>query len=116
MLNLASPGDKVRLYVDSMTALYYIKKQGGTRSHVLAREAVELWTQSISRDFFLLSPHWISTDQNVMADFLSRDRMQHCELMLDRAVFRAIIDHFQVFPTMDAFASRDTAQLPRYVS
>ena len=43
LANLASPGDRVRLYVDSTTALFYIRKQGGTRSLALANEAFSLW-------------------------------------------------------------------------
>ena len=36
--------------------------------------------------------------------------------MLNREVFWSILDHFNLSPTLDAFASRSTAQLPRYMS
>ena len=36
--------------------------------------------------------------------------------MLDRRVFRSILDHFSLQPTLDAFACRYSAQLPRYMS
>lgn len=116
LVNLASAGDRVRLYVDSTAALYYIKKQGGTRSRALAMEALALWEASETCQVDLLPPQWISTHENVGADFLTRNRMQHWELMLRRDLFRQIVDHFQVFPSLDAFASRITAQMPRYMS
>ena len=55
-INLAEPGDRVRLFVDSTAALYYIRKQGGTRSHALAKEAANLWRDSSTQsDCYLLS-------------------------------------------------------------
>ena len=116
LVNLASRGDRVRLFVDSTAALFYIKKQGGTRSHSLAREAIALWKDSISNDIDLLPPQWISSSDNLGADFLTRNRLQHWELMLDRRLFIQIVEHFQVFPSLDAFATNRTAQLPRYMS
>ena len=82
LAKLASPGDRVRLYVDSTTALYYIRKQGGTRSLALANEAITLWEESLKNGIDLLSPQWISTHDNVAADFLSRNCINHWELML----------------------------------
>ena len=114
--HLASSGDIVRLFIDNTTALHYIRKQGGTRSHRLGSEAVTLWKETIDSDISLLAPQWIASSDNVSADFLSRNHIHHWELMLDRDLFRQILEHFQVFPTLDAFASRQTHQLPRYMS
>ena len=36
--------------------------------------------------------------------------------MLDRKVFRSILDHFSLQPTLDAFTCQYSAQLPRYMS
>ena len=36
--------------------------------------------------------------------------------MLDRKIFWSILNHFNLSPTLDAFASRSTAQLLRYMS
>ena len=49
-------------------------------------------------------------------DFLSRHDMYHWEIMLDREVFSAILEHFDLQPTLDVFASRSTAQLSRFMS
>ena len=63
-----------------------------------------------------MTPHWLSTKDNSMADFLSRNKMTQWECMLSRSVFRHVLETLEVFPTMDVFASRDTHQLPRYMS
>ena len=60
--------------------------------------------------------HWLSTKDNIEADFLSRNEMGRWEFMLDKNLFTMILDTFQVSPTLDAFASRETAQLERYMT
>ena len=115
-LALSQPGDIVRLHLDNRTACAYIRKQGGTRSPLLSREACLLWDESLARDVTLLAPHWLSTKDNVEADFLSRNEMGRWEFMLDKDLFAKILDTFQVSPTLDAFASRETAQLKRYMT
>ena len=42
--------------------------------------------------------------------------MYHWEIMLDREVFSAILEHFDLQPTLDVFTSRSTAQLSRFMS
>ena len=74
-----------------------------------------LWEESLARDVTLLDPHWLSTKDNVEADFLSRNEMGRWEFMLDKNLFTMILDTFQVSLTLDAFASRETAQLQRYM-
>ena len=115
-LVLASAGDRVRLHLDNRTAVYYIRKMGGTRSSVLRKEACQLWKESIQRGIILLNPHWLATSDNVSADFLSRNDMDQWECELSNEVFEMIMDHYQLFPTLDAFASRKTKKLPRYMT
>ena len=112
---LSESGDHVRLHIDNRTAAAYIRCQGGTKSNVLLQEALLLWEQAVSRDISLLPPHWIPTEENTAADFLSRHDMTHWEFMLDKKVFKSILEHFNLLPTLDAFASHFTAQLPRYM-
>ena len=114
--NLALPGDHVRLHLDNITACSYIKKQGGTRNYRLSREACLLWKESLERGVSLLDPQWLSTKDNVEADFLSRNDIHYWEIVLEKSVFRMILETFQVQPTLDAFASKETAQLSRYMS
>ena len=115
-LSLARPGDCVRIHIDSRTAASYIRKQGGTKSFSLNLEACLLWRKAKSRNITLLTPHWLSTKDNVMADFLSRHHLNQWEFQLSVDVFNLVLDHFHVSPTMDIFASRETNQLPRYMS
>ena len=116
VINLSKSGDFVRLFIDNFTALSYIKKQGGTRSYSLNQEASELWSFTTANNITLLTPQWIGSKENSMADFLSRSSLHHWEFCLDRVLFRSIIESFQVYPTLDAFASQQTTQLPRYMS
>ena len=115
-LKLASPGDLVRLHIDSQTAAAYIKKQGGTRSKLLCQEACQLWREALSRNLTLLTPHWLSTKENVVADYLSRNNVLAWEFQLSRETFFTILNHFNVSPTLDVFASKETAMLARYMS
>ena len=113
---LSEPGYCVRLHIDNRTAAAYIRCQGGTKSNVLSQEALLLWKQALAKDITLLPPHWITTEENTAADFLSRHDMDHWEFRLDRKVFRSILDHFNLQPALDAFACQFLAQLPRYMS
>ena len=60
----------------------------------------------MSRNVTLLPPQWIPTEENTAADFLSRHNMTQWMFMLDRKVFRSILDHFSLQPTLDAFTDR----------
>ena len=116
VLNLAHPGDLVRLHIDNRVACSYISKQGGTKSFSLCQEACSLWEESLRRNITLLTPHWIGTKENAMADFLSRNKVEHWEFGLRKDLFDWVVLEFGIFPTLDTFASRNTSQLPRYMS
>ena len=116
VIALSEPGDRVRLHIDNRTAAAYIRCQGGTRSNVLSQEAILLWKQAVARNVTILPPHWIPTAENTAADFLSRHDVTQWMFMLDRTVFRSVLDYFSLRPTLDAFACRYSAQLPRYMS
>ena len=115
-LNLARPGDIVRINLDSRTAAAYIKKQGGTKSSLLNKEACLLWKEALAKKLTLVSPHWLSTKDNVMADFLSRNQLLQWEFGLSKEIFQLVLDHFHINPTLDIFASKSTKKLPRYMS
>ena len=115
-LALAEPGDLVRLHIDSRTAASYIRRQGGTKSSLLSAEACQLWREAVSRNLTILTPHWLSTSDNVMADFLSRHEMSQWECMLSHSTLNIVFQTFQLSPTLDVFASKETHRLPRYMS
>ena len=70
----------------------------------------------MSRDITLLSPHWIPTEENTAADFLSGHNMDPWIFRLDRKVFWSMLDHLNLQPTLDAFVCHYSAQLSRYMS
>ena len=113
---LTVSGDRVRLHIDNTTAAAYIKHQGGTRSISLLQELAALWEESISRNVTILTPQYISSEENCRADFLTRHRMETWEVQLEPHLFTQILDHFNLSPTLDAFASRQSTQLARYMS
>ena len=112
----ASQGQVIRLHLDNKTAVSYIAKQGGTKSNALSWEACQLWEIVQIKRVTLVTPHWLSTHDNTSADFLSRHKISTWELKLDPDVFIQIVAFFQILPTLDAFATKETAQLKRYMS
>ena len=114
---LAEPGDNVRIHIDNWTAAAYIRCQGGTKSFALSQEACKLWEEAQDRGVTILTPQWISTEENTSADLLSRhDLLSQWTFMLKREMFSQILRHFHLQPTLDAFACHWSAQLPRYMS
>ena len=116
LLKLASPGYEVQLHLDHMMAIAYIRKMGGTRSLSLCKESHLLWRQAIRRNLTLLPPQWISTQENTEVDFLSRHKFQRWDFKLALTEFQRICWRLQVWPTLDAFASRESHQIPRYMT
>ena len=114
--NLASPGDIIRLHIDNKVACSYVKRQGGTKSNILCQEALSLWEDAKERGLTLLAPQWLGSTENVMADFLTRNKMDHWEICLDWGLFNMAITELSIYPTLDAFASRLSTCLPRYMS
>ena len=110
------PGDRVRMHIDSKVAASYITKQGGTRSNALSVEARALWEEMHARNVSLLTPHWISSADNCVADYLTQHRITTWELKLDPILFNTILSHFDLQPSLDAFASAEAHQLERYMS
>ena len=116
LLELASPGDVVQLHLDNMMAITFIRRMGGTRSPTLCKESLLLWRQAIRRNITILPPQWISTQENTEADFLSRHSLMRWDFKLALSEFRRICRRLQVWPTLDAFASSRSHQIPRYMT
>ena len=54
--------------------------------------------------------------ENREADFLSRHRLQRWDFKLISSEFWRVYHRFQVWPTLDAFTSRGSHQIPRYMT
>ena len=89
---------------------------GGTLSLPLCKESLLLWCQAIQRELTILLPQWISTEENTEEDFLSRCRLQSWDFKLAPSEFWRICQRLQVWPTLDAFASKESHQIPRYMT
>ena len=116
LLELASPGEVVQFHIDNMTAIAFIRRLGGTRSPTLCKESHRLWREAINRNITILLPQWLASEANAEADFLSRHRLQRWDFKLISSEFRRICCKLQVWPTLDAFASRGTHQISRYMT
>ena len=104
----------VHLMMDNISAVTYIQKMGGTRSHRLLKEAQELWDFCLEKGI-LLSAEYLPGRLNVRADWESRHSSDSSDWMLDPGLFKAINNLWGPLH-IDLFASRHNSQLKRYVS
>ena len=107
-------GIHVRLKIDNLTAVYYINKMGGTHSRGLMEITAQIWEWSIQRNIVISAEH-LPGKLNTTADQESRLKGDSSEWMLDPVVFRQIMEALGPCQ-VDLFASRLSAQLPRYMS
>ena len=103
----------IQLSIDNTTAVAYIAHMGGSKSQDCNELAKQLWKWCIARNIWVSVVH-LPGVQNIVADRKSRVFEDQTEWMLDRVIFRELYSEFN--PTIDLFASRNNAQLPRYVS
>ena len=100
---------------DNSTVVWYINKQGGTRSPELIALTWRLLSWCQARQIVLSARH-IPGVLNVIADTLSRKyQVLHTEWSLSQEVFHMICRHFFT-PLKDLFATSYNCKLPLYVS
>ena len=108
-------GTVTRVHLDNTTAVAYIRKEGGTCSHLLTRDArtLLLWCD---RNKVTLVPVHISGVRNVQADRLSRaGQLLSSEWSLSSSEFQRIQVHFGV-PALDLFATAENRVVPDFFS
>ena len=105
----------VLLYTDNSTVMFYLRKQGGTRSPTLCRITWEILRWCAQQRVTLTVKH-IPGKKNVLADSLSRSfRLPGTEWTL----LQGVVDHLGDLwgkPLMDLFATQLNHRLPCYVS
>ncbi|XP_078241180.1 uncharacterized protein LOC140704859 [Pogona vitticeps] len=106
-------GCGVQVVTDNTTTLYYINKQGGTRSLSLLYLAVHLWEWCCHHHIYPVAIH-ISTSENQLADELSRWKGQSHEWELDN-VFQMLCSRWDR-PAIDVFTSHRNKKCKRYAS
>ena len=104
----------VQLATDNTTALYYVNKQGVTHSPSLLYLAVNLWEWCYSNHIFTIAVH-ISTDDNFLADDLSRLPTRTHKWSLNNAVFRQLCQWWST-PSIDLFASAANSKCKQFCS
>ena len=107
-------GKVVRCDCDNTSAVAYVNKQGGTRSKELLEEALELWMWALAHSVQLSAIHLPGVN-NILADFLSRNRADPTEWQLLPSVCRQLFNHWGT-PQVDLFASAANHQLPLWFS
>ena len=100
---LMKEGDHVSLAMDSMTAVAFVRRQGGTRSRLLCRSALELWRLVIARGGWVTAS-WVSRDSNTQADLLSKHSILLWDFGLLEEVATFLWDRF-FRPSTDLFGS-----------
>ncbi|KAF7243723.1 Aldehyde oxidase 1 [Varanus komodoensis] len=94
----------VQITSDNVATVFYLNKQGGTKSPTLARLAMQIWKWCIPRDITLVAVHLAGTD-NVEVDLLSRHMSTFHEWELDPQTCDHLF-HRWGFPDIDLFATR----------
>lgn len=90
---------------DNVTVVQYINKQGGTRSLQLCQRTWDLWMFALENKIYLKAAH-IAGVNNVLADQLSRIKIQATEWELDNSVVHQIFQNWG-HPTIDLFATNE---------
>ena len=104
----------VQIGIVNKTAMTYISKVGGTRSHRLTSLALEMWNFAANRNL-TSSAVYVPGEENQIADKRSRVFLDSLEWMLHPAVFQASQKEVGCFG-VDLFALRVNHQVPAFVS
>ena len=107
-------GTTVAVFCDNVTAVAYLRKEGGTRSPALNNIAQEIlrWAESLQ---IHLAPRFIPGIRNVLADSLSRPhRLPSSKWSLNMGVFRSLARQWPVI--IDLFATSDNHRCSIYFS
>ena len=111
---LSLRGRMVTVFCDNVTAVAYLRKEGGTRSPLLNSIAQEIlhWSESLA---IRLAPQFIPGSNTVLADDLSRPhQLPHSEWSLNKTVFRSLC---RIWPVqIDLFATSANRRCSIYIS
>ena len=103
----------IRGQLDNMTAVSYINRMGGSNP-AISLLAERLWSWLLSMGSFMQAEH-LAGVLNVRADKASRWRDDRSEWRLSAQAWQ-VVQRLHGPHTVDLFASRRNAQLPRYFS
>ena len=107
-------GATVAVFCDNVTAVAYLRKEGGTRSPAVNTipQGILRWTESLQ---IRLAPQFIPGIRNVLADSLSRPhQLPSSEWSLNMGVFRSLTRQWPVM--INLFATSDNHRCSIYFS
>ncbi|KAF7251241.1 Beta-1,3-glucosyltransferase [Varanus komodoensis] len=104
----------VQITSDIIATVFYLNKQGGTKSPTLARLSMKIWDWCIPRDITLMAVHLAGTD-NVQADLLSRHLFTSHEWEPDPWTCDHLF-HRWGFPDVDLFSTQQNKVCDAYCS
>ena len=107
-------GATVSVFCDNVTAVAYLRKEGGTRSPALntIAQGILCWAESLQ---IRLAPHFIPGICDVLMDSLSRPhQLPSSEWSLNMDVFRSLSRQWPVM--IDLFATSDNHRCSIYFS
>ena len=107
-------GTHIKVFTDNMTALAYIKHQGGVKSPDCNKVAQDIWAWCEDRDVWLSIAH-IPGLENELADYKSRHFADNLEWSLKPEIFSRIVKVFGK-PEIDLFATRLNCKVDCFVS
>lgn len=105
---------QILLRVDNKAAIAYINKYGGCRSAPLHDIAKRIW-QWCEKRGIIIHASYIKSEENIVADGLSRGEDMNSEWKLNEKYFARICKKFG-FPEIDLFASYLNNQVRTYNS
>ena len=111
----ALQGTVTRAHIDNTTAVAYIRKEGGTKSTHLTKDATQLLNWCDLHRVTLIPVH-IAGVRNVEADRLSRaGQLLNSEWSLSQSEFKMIQSHLGS-PTLDLFATAENRVIKEFFS
>ncbi len=106
----------IKIMSDNTTAVSVLNNMGTSHSTSCNQICKEIWEWCIKRDIWLTLAH-IPGKDNVEADSASRKKINYStEWKLDSNVLRSCLQHFNLSPNIDLFATRLNAQFPCFIS
>ncbi|XP_072002545.1 uncharacterized protein [Engystomops pustulosus] len=107
-------GKHVRIYSDNTTTVAYLRHQGGTRNPDLLSlsDKIFIWAETNIRS---LSATHLKGEMNQIADYLSRQTIDHNEWCLNEKIFSSLTQKWGQ-PVTDLFATSKNTKVPHFFS
>lgn len=106
--------NSILIQTDNTTTMFYLNKQGGTKSRTLSLEAQTIWHWLLKRNLTVTAVH-VPGVLNKQADTLSRDFLDAHDWELNDQVLQDLFREWGT-PSIDLFADANNAKCRAYAS